>query len=133
MFDTPQGMKLLSCEVGGKPVAPVDLGVGMLKVTLAAAGGQLPFGLHLHRADRAARSGGRNGQVGAAQGSIVHRTALVWQLDLPAGYQAETHGNLTRQQVASGAPPARITLSKNLCRDERPEVQVFYQRSDLNH
>ena len=38
VFDTPDGMKLLSCEIGGKPVSPVDLGEGILKVTLAPTG-----------------------------------------------------------------------------------------------
>ena len=55
----------------------------------------------------------------------------VWHLDLPAGYQAETHGNLTRKQVAGNAPPSHVTLTKNLCRDERPQVQLFYQRQNL--
>jgi hypothetical protein len=57
--------------------------------------------------------------------------SLLWHIDLPPGYQAETHGNLTRI-AATGGTPSRISLRKNLCRDERPEVQVFYQRSDLN-
>jgi hypothetical protein len=57
--------------------------------------------------------------------------SLLWHIDLPQGYQAETHGNLTRV-TATGGPPSRISLRKNLCRDERPETQVFYQRADLN-
>ena len=52
-------------------------------------------------------------------------------VDLPPGYQAETHGNLTRVPATGGAQPSRITLQKNLCRDERPEIRVFYQRGDL--
>jgi hypothetical protein len=39
VFDTPQDMKLLSCELGGRPVSPVDLGGGTLKVTLPPQGG----------------------------------------------------------------------------------------------
>jgi hypothetical protein len=58
--------------------------------------------------------------------------SLRWTLDLPAIYQAETHGNLKCLHPAPDAPPSRITLQKNLCRDERPEIQLFYQRSDLN-
>jgi hypothetical protein len=58
--------------------------------------------------------------------------SLSWHLDLPAGYQSETHGNLKRSTAANSGPPSRISLTKNLCRDERPEVNVFYQRIDLN-
>ncbi len=38
VFDTPQDMKLLSCELAGRPVSPVDLGIE----TLAAADTALP-------------------------------------------------------------------------------------------
>jgi hypothetical protein len=57
---------------------------------------------------------------------------LTWKIDLPSGYQAETAGNLVRAAV-SADPPSRVTLSKNLCRAERPEINVFYQRADLKN
>ncbi|RYF19363.1 MAG: hypothetical protein EOO77_10320 [Oxalobacteraceae bacterium] len=57
--------------------------------------------------------------------------ALTWKIDLPPVYQAETHGNLVRV-TGAGDPPSRLTLRKNLCRDERPQTHVFYQRSDRN-
>jgi hypothetical protein len=130
VLDTPPGMKLLSCEVAGKEVAPVDLGDGMLQVTLTpqAEGSRLSCAFT-----------GRTTALDPVEGTVslalpkvrLFMHALVWQLDLPAGYQAETHGNLTRQQVDPGAPPSHITLKKNLCRDELPEIQLFYQRSDL--
>jgi len=131
VFDTPEGMKLLSCEVGGKPVSPVDLGAGTLEVTLPS------------QADNSRLScsfTGRTTALDPVAGTVrlalpkvplfIH--SLRWTLDLPAIYQAETHGNLKRLQPAPDAPPSRITLQKNLCRDERPEIQLFYQRSDLN-
>ena len=131
VLDTPDGMKLLSCEVAGKPVAPVDLGDGALKITLPAQG---------ENSRLSCAFTGRTTALDPVEGTVklslpkvplfIH--SLVWCVDLPAGYQAETHGNLTRQQVATSAPPSRISLKKNLCRDERPEIQLFYQRSDLN-
>ena len=131
VFDTPAGMKLLSCEVAGKPVAPVDLGGGTLKVTLDPTGG--------HSRLTCAFTGSTTaldpvaGTMTLALPKIplfIH--SLLWHLDLPPGYQAETHGNLKRTQVTTQGPPSRISLRKNLCRDERPEIQVFYQRTDLN-
>lgn len=130
IFDTPDGMKLLSCEVGGKPVAPVDLGGGALKVTLTPSGGSTRL---------ACSFTGRTAPLDPVEGTMklalpkvplfIH--SLLWHLDLPSSYQAETHGNLMRV-VAPSSPPSRISLRKNLCRDERPEINVFYQRSDLN-
>jgi hypothetical protein len=57
--------------------------------------------------------------------------SLSWTIELPAGYQAETHGNLTRVALQERDAPSMIRLRKNLCREERPEVNVFYQREGL--
>lgn len=131
LFDTPDGMKLLSCEIGGKPVSPVDLGDGILKVTLAPTGESSRLTCSFT---------GRTTALDPVEGTMklalpkvplfIH--SLIWHLDLPAGYQAETHGNLKRVPVTTSGPPSRISLRKNLCRDERPEIHVFYQRTDLN-
>ncbi len=131
VFDTPEGMKLLSCEVAGKPVSPVDLGGGLLKVTLTPTGGNSRLTCSFT---------GRTTALDPVEGTMklalpkvplfIH--SLLWHLDLPPAYQAETHGNLTRVPVTTQSTPSRISLRKNLCRDERPEIHVFYQRSDLN-
>lgn len=130
-FDTPPGMKLLSCEVAGKPVSPVDPGDGSLQLTLGA---------NQEGTEVACSFTGNSEALDPVAGTMkfslpktplfVH--AIRWNLDLPAGYQAETHGNLQRSSPDGKSPPSRIFLSKNLCRDERPEIQIFYQRSDLN-
>lgn len=128
LFDTPEGMKLLSCDIAGKPVSPVDLGGGTLKVTLPAAGDATQLNCSFS---------GRTTDLDPVEGTLkltlpkipLFTHALAWRIDMPSGYQAETHGNLQR---SNGADPSHITLHKNLCRDERPEIRVFYQRSDLN-
>jgi len=76
------------------------------------------------------RSSSKGGGQAAA---ILFINALVWSINLPGGYIAETHGNLTRTPNSKDATPSQITLRKNLCRDERPEVHVFYRRADLKH
>jgi hypothetical protein len=131
VFDVPQGMKLLSCEIEGQSVAPVDLGEGLLKVALPSNGSGTRLSCSIT---------GRSAALDPVEGTMklslpklplfIH--SMLWRLDLPSGYQAETHGNLKRVHGASGDSACRITLQKNLCRDERPEIQVFYQRSDLN-
>jgi hypothetical protein len=131
IFDTPENMKLLSCEVGGKAVAPVDLGKGRLMVSLPSQAESTRLSCAFT---------GKTEALDPVEGTarltlpklplFIH--SLIWRLQLPPGYQAETHGNL--QRIASGGsePPSHMTLVKNLCRDERPEIHAFYQRSDLN-
>lgn len=130
VFDTPPDMKLLSCELSGRPASPIDLGEGKLKVTLPPDG----------ESSQLVCSFTGNGNVlDPVEGTLklslpktpffIH--TLLWQIDIPNGYQAETNGNLTRNANNAGTT-SRISLQKNLCRDERPEIQVFYQRVDLN-
>lgn len=129
VFDTPPGMQLLSCTVGGEQVAPVDRGNGVLEVALPAKSQvsvlQCAFTGKLPALD----------PVGGTLALALPKTpvfvrALTWLLDLPPAYQAETSGNLTRT-AGEPAKPSRLRLTKNLSRDERPETNVFYQRTDL--
>jgi hypothetical protein len=130
-FDTPGEMKLLTCEVGGKPSPPVDLGNGLLQVTLPPAEKGTLVSCSFT---------GSGGALDPVEGTLrlsLPRTPLFihsmsWTLDLPSGYQAETHGNLQRVANTDKVGASRIALRKNLCREERPEIHVFYQRSDLN-
>ncbi len=131
LFDTPEGMKLLACELGGKSISPVDLGSGGLKIVLPAGNGSSTVRCSFT---------GSTGALDPVEGTLklalpklplfIHK--LEWQIDLPAGYQAETQGNMTRSPVTQNPAPWRMWLRKNLCRDERPEVHVFYQRANLN-
>lgn len=130
VFDSPQGMKLLSCELNGRPVSPVDLGEGKLKVALPPQGGSPSLSCSFTHAGAALDPVEGTLKLALPQTPLfIH--ALSWQIDLPPGYLAETHGNLTRV-ASTGGPPSRIILQKNLCRDERPEIHLFYQRADLN-
>jgi hypothetical protein len=131
VFDTPEGMKLLSCEAGGKPVSPVDLGDGNLKITLPAASGKSLLSCSFTGTITALDPVEGTMKLSLPKVPLfIH--SLLWHLDLPAGYQAETHGNLKRAAGTGSGPPSKISLTKNLCRDERPEINVFYQRTNLN-
>ena len=131
VLDTPPGMKLLTCGVAGRQVAPVDLGQGVLQAMLPAPADKQSSQLVCSFTGRTEPLDPVDGTLTLALPKVpwfMHE--LVWHIDLPDGYQAEAHGNLTRKQAAT-AQPARVTLAKNLCRDERPQVQLFYQRSNL--
>jgi hypothetical protein len=129
-FDTPAGMKLLSCDIAGQRLTPVDLGGGRIRLSLPANGTITSVVISFT---------GRGTALDPVEGTLelalpetpafIH--ALAWALELPAGYQAETHGNLKRSSTTDKASASRIHLTKNLCRGERPEVRVFYQRADI--
>ena len=131
-IDTPEGMTLLSCEVAGQPLSPVDLGGGMLGIPLPPQDGTTTVACTF-------TAGGGETGLDPVEGVLalslpqtpffIH--SLSWTIQLPAGYQAETHGNLTRLPATHKQGVPLITLAKNLCRDERPAVRVFYQRGDL--
>lgn len=129
-FDTPQNMKLLACELQGSPVLPIDLGEGRLKISLLQVNSESLVHCSFTSAGSALDPVSGTLQLSLPQTPLFLHS-LLWNIDLPYGYQAETHGNLTRLP-STGGTASRITLRKNLCRNERPEVQVFYQRSDLN-
>lgn len=130
-LDVPPGMTLLSCDVGGLSATPVNLGEGKLEVSLPAGG--VKSRVFCSFTGRAAAIDPVEGTLELALPKTpLFIRALTWRIDLPRGYQAETHGNLVRS-TEPGDPPSQMTLRKNLCRDERPQTNVFYQRSDLKN
>jgi hypothetical protein len=130
-LDVPPGLTLLACQVGGQSVTPVNLGEGKIEISLPAGGGKTRVSCAFT---------GRVAALDPVEGTLalvlpkspLFIRSLIWKIELPRGYQAETHGNLLRT-AEPNEPPSRLTLRKNLCRDERPETNVFYQRSDLKN
>jgi hypothetical protein len=130
ILDVPPGMTLLACHAGGNAVAPVNRGEGKLEINLPANEAKTLVSCSFT---------GRVQALDPMEGTLeldlpntpLFIRALTWKIDLPRDYQAETHGNLVRVADA-GDTPAKMTLRKNLCRNERPQTAVFYQRSDRN-
>jgi hypothetical protein len=131
LLEVPPGLELLTCDVAGQSVAPVNRGDGKLEINLPATGGKSRVSCSFT---------GRTDTMDPVEGTFalslpktpLFIRALTWKIDLPRGYQAETHGNLVRVNEPND-PSSRLTLRKNLCRDERPETKVFYQRVDLKN
>jgi hypothetical protein len=130
-LDVPAGMTLLSCDVGGQSVTPVNLGEGKIEINLPSSAEKTRISCSF--TGRAAVFDPVEGTLELALPKTpLFIRALTWKIELPRNYQAETHGNLMRS-VDPGDLPSRMTLRKNLCRDERPQTNVFYQRSDLKN
>lgn len=132
-LDTPAGMSLLSCQVSGQQVDPINFGEGRIEVAVPAPGKN-------RNATLIAVSFTGKGEafdpLDGTLGLALPRTplfirSLAWRIDLPAGYTAEINGNLIREGKSGKDPASSIRLRKKLCRDERPEVRVFYQSRNL--
>lgn len=131
-LDTPEGMKLLSCHVTGNAVEPIDLGQGKLEVALPSAGKKASTVLTISFTGKVAALDPLEGMLALSlpQTPLFIRS-LNWQISLPPGYRAEVSGNLSRVAGGNDAPGSSIKLRKNLCRDERPQVRVFYQSKNI--
>lgn len=128
-FAIPEEMKLLSCELNGEAVAVVDLGDGKLKVSLPRRDGASTLTCKLTQTAKAFDPVEGTLRLSLpSTPSFIH--SMFWEIQLPSGYEAETYGNLTRVPSRTNQTN-QLSLRKNLCRDERPDIQVFYQRSDL--
>lgn len=129
LIDTPAGMRLLSCALNGRPVAPIDRGDGVLEIPLPAG-----TSASMLRCAFTGKVEPLDPVAGTLELSLpktpVFVRAMTWALDLPPAYQAETSGNLTR--LANEPGTATVRLAKNLSRDERPTVNLFYQRADID-
>ncbi|MEM9235532.1 MAG: hypothetical protein AAGB14_02055 [Verrucomicrobiota bacterium] len=131
-FELPDGMKLLKCRVAGRSVDPVNRGEGVIEVAVPASDSKQACGVNLSFT-------GKLDSLDPLEGSLalaLPRTptfirTLDWLIQMPAGYTSETSGNLARERRSGKDPEGSIRLRKRLCRDERPEVQVFYQSRNL--
>lgn len=128
-FEIPEKLTLLSCQVGDHSVTPVNLGDGKIQIHLPAKNSKTRI---------ACSFTGKTAELNPVEGTMalalpktsLFIRSLIWKIDLPGGYQAETHGNLIRA-LAPEEAPSRMTLKKNLCRGERLETHIFYQRADV--
>jgi len=131
-LESPAGFSLLGCTVNGADTRPISRGEGKLEIPLPQAGKETSVvALSFTAAGEALDPVSGTLELQLPRTPLFIRT-LSWQIELPAAYRAEVHGNLTRGPLDAHDPPSAIRLRKNLCRDELPAVSVFYQRADLS-
>ncbi len=133
LLDLPSGSRLLSCTIDGKAIKPHRSGETGLEFPLPATA-------ETRRTQMTLAYTSRTDTLHPVEGtlplSLPRSTDFIrtiqWTVVLPGGYQAETHGNVQRQEPGNGDTRNTLRLGKNLCRDERPEATVFYQRANLS-
>lgn len=126
IWEIPKGMQLLSCELNHADVPPNRLNDGRLSIHLT--GNSEEAKLKLVFTERSAALDPLEGTLALALPTTPSFIArLDWKIQLPDGYQAESAGNLSR--IPTKSTPSLLHLRKNLCRNETPQVQLFYQHS----
>ena len=127
----PEKAVLLSCSANEIEIAPVIAAPGLLEISLPAQDrSMVTTKLTISYTERMEKFAPLEGQMSLRlPGTSYFINSLQWQLVLPAEYTAEVAGNLTRP--TSGSTQANIILlEKNLCRDETPQAEIFYNRNN---
>ena len=127
----PENAVLLSCNALGQEIAPVVTEKGGFAISLPVGEKMLSTTpLSISYTQRMEKFGPLEGKFSIALPYISYFiNSLQWQVSLPIEYAAEVAGNLTRPMVITNKPNI-ILLEKNLCRDETPQAEIFYNRNN---
>ncbi len=136
----PSAEQILTCEVNDASARPIRRSDDEIEFRLSAPrplgggeGEESGQGTTVHlcyalRSDPLDPVSGRVDLELPQTDLFIHR--LDWELQIPERYEATAvEGNV---QIAPGKETRGILLKKELCRGERPAVELYYQRKDLN-
>jgi hypothetical protein len=129
----PEGSELLEAKVDGQPVQPVDRGERTLEFALPT--GKQVSAVFLSYTGKKPAFKPVSGQIAVELPQtdlLVH--SLDWELRIPIAYEiAALEGNVESAPGANTDPSSRvIPLHKELCKNERPRAEFFYQKPQPN-
>jgi hypothetical protein len=127
----PEKAVLLSCSADDQDIVPIIAAPGVLEIALprhtTAMGGTKLVISYTERVEKFAPLEGQLSLKLPGTSYFIH--GMQWQVTLPADYSAEIAGNVTRPATMTSAAH-QILLEKNLCRDETPQAEIFYNRQN---
>jgi hypothetical protein len=131
--DLPDGSELLSATVDGQPVKPIDRGNSVLEFALP--GGKDLSAVALSYTAKKPAFKPVSGQIAVElpqTNLLVHW--LDWELRIPVAYEiAAFEGNVESAPCDKSDATSRvIPLHKELCKNERPRAEFFYQKPQPN-
>jgi len=142
----PASVQILACEVDGEAVKPVRRNENELEFHLKAPtpgkkGGDEGTVVGFSYALQSAAFDPVSGQVTVELPQtdlFIHR--LDWDLEIPEIYDAEVEGNVRQTSGHSSTAADKkdtagrhsIRLHKELCRGERPAVEIHYRRRGID-
>jgi hypothetical protein len=132
-IDLPEGSELLAASIDGQPVKPIDRGDRVLEFALP--GGKQLSAVSLSYTAKKPAFKPVSGQIAVELPQtdlLVHW--LDWELRIPVAYEiAAFEGNVESAPCDKTDAASRvIPLRKELCKNERPRAEFFYQKPQPN-
>jgi hypothetical protein len=131
--DLPEGCELLAASIEGGPVKPIDRGEHVIEFSLPSGKGVTALSLSYTAKKPPFKP--VSGQIAVELPQtelLVHW--IDWELRIPVAYEiAAFEGNVESAPCdrADGGSRA-IQLHKELCKNERPRAEFFYQKPQPN-
>jgi hypothetical protein len=131
--DLPEGCELLAASIEGKPVKPIDRGSHVIEFSLPSGKGITALALSYTAKKPPFKP--VSGQIAVELPQtdlLVHW--IDWELRIPVAYEiAAFEGNVESVPCDKTDGGSRVVqLHKELCKNERPRVEFFYQKPQPN-
>ncbi|HYJ04777.1 MAG TPA: hypothetical protein VEX43_06565 [Chthoniobacterales bacterium] len=125
----PEGCELLAARIEGQPVKPIDRGEHVLEFSLPS--GKAVSAIALSYTAKKPAFKPVSGQLAVElpqTALLIHR--IDWELRIPVAYEiAAFEGNVeSAPRGKTDATSRAIQLHKELCKNERPRAEFFYQK-----
>jgi hypothetical protein len=131
--DLPDGCELLAASIEGQPVKPIDRGAHVIEFSLPS--GKAVTALALSYTAKKPPFKPVSGQIAVELPQtelLVHW--IDWELRIPVAYEvAAFEGNVESVPCDKTDSGSRVVrLHKELCKNERPRAEFFYQKPQPN-
>jgi hypothetical protein len=131
--DLPEGCELLAASIEGKPVKPIDRGSHVIEFSLPSGKGMTALALSYTAKKPPFKP--VSGQIAVELPQtdlLVHW--IDWELRIPVAYEiAAFEGNVESVPCDKTDLGSRVVqLHKELCKNERPRAEFFYQKPQPN-
>ena len=133
--ELPQHSELLSCAIDDHRTNPIDRGNGTLELPIAPRAEGKPTRITLAYTSRIAAFQPVAGRLKVELPKTpLLINSLEWDVAIPAEYEvAALEGNVAPAPGARAREGSTVVhLKKELCRNERPAVELFYQRPEVS-
>ena len=137
-FSLPEKSELLKCAVDDVPTRPIARDQGRLELPLTAAQGKKSTTTSITLSYTA-----QKGKLAPLEGDVTLELPLTpllveqtdWSVEIPGAYEVsvpEDQMEIARGKDSSQDSANTIHLIKKLCRNERPQAQLFYRKRGIN-
>jgi len=131
-FTLPEKGELLRCTLNDTAIRPVAREAGVMEIPLVHMGGKVTHSKIAFSWTTA------KGKLDAVEGQAALELPLtplfiqeiLWSVEVPESYEiSATEGNL--ENAPGSTKASAVRLIKKLCRNERPQTQLFYRKRGL--